>query len=210
MNQPQWLNRYLHPGELIVFVLYHSWVVIFKVFLGCFLFAIIPIALGLAFPQMVLDIQTHSLIWLLVILGGSVYYFGLLLFLLMRYVDYHLDFWIITSERLISIEQKSLFSQRISEQEFGVIQDITSEIYGLVSTILNYGDVQVRTASERPAIIIDEVPDPHGVRRKLFQLIEQQRLRRQNVTTETQYSPSDASDSRIVNNPVNRSVGNRY
>jgi hypothetical protein len=175
MNKPRWLASYLHPGEQVIHLLYHSWVMVFGTVAGCSLVGLAPILAWFAFPEAAAALRESPLAWLAMVLGASLFYLGLLLFLLIRYTNYHLDFWIITSERLISVEQEALFTQRIAEQELGAIQDITSEINGLWATILNFGDVQVRTASERPPIIIDDVRSPHVVRRELFKLMEQRR-----------------------------------
>lgn len=177
MINPRWLINYLHPGEQITHLIQHSWVIMVLPVVGCIIFILIPIGGVIVAPQIIDYLQANPLIWAIVILGGSLYYLGLLLFLLIRYVDYHLDFWIITNERLISIEQRGLFAQKISEQELLAIQDITSAIHGLLATILNFGNVEVRTASERQGLVIDDVANPHSIRRQLFQILEQKRLR---------------------------------
>jgi hypothetical protein len=176
MIAPRWLAGYLHPGEKIIHLLYHSWIVMTGTVLGCLAMGILPLVIWYALPDVAEWMRQSPFVWLAAILVGSAFYLALLLFLLLRYTNYHLDFWIITSERLISVEQQSLFTQRIAEQELAVIQDITSEVKGIWATIMGFGDVQVRTASERPAIIIDGVNNPHGVRRELFKLIEQHHL----------------------------------
>lgn len=177
MITPRWLVNYLHPGEQIIHLIQHSWVTMFLPITGCLTFILIPIITIMIVPNVIDYLQTNPVVWAIVILGGSLYYFGLLLFLLIRYVDYHLDFWIITNERLMSIEQKGLFTQKISEQELVAIQDITSSIRGLLATVLNFGNVEVRTASERQSLLIDEVSNPHLIRRQLFQILEQKRLK---------------------------------
>jgi len=75
--------------------------------------------------------------------------------------DYYLDIWILTNERLITIEQKGLFSRKLSEFELQKIQDVSVNISGFFPTLLNYGDVRVRTASENPDFAFKQVESPN-------------------------------------------------
>jgi uncharacterized membrane protein YdbT with pleckstrin-like domain len=75
--------------------------------------------------------------------------------------DYYLDIWILTNDRLITIEQKGLFSRKISEFELPKIQEVSVDVSGFFPTLLNYGNVRVRTASENPDFIFKQVGDPN-------------------------------------------------
>ena len=65
------------------------------------------------------------------------------------WIDYWLDVWIVTDERVINIEQKGLFSRSVSELHFYNVQDVTTSVRGVIPTLLNYGDVEVQTARGR-------------------------------------------------------------
>jgi uncharacterized membrane protein YdbT with pleckstrin-like domain len=54
----------------------------------------------------------------------------------MIWIDYYFDIWIITSERIINIEQKGMFTRKVSELRFQKIQDVTTEVIGFLPTIL--------------------------------------------------------------------------
>jgi len=75
--------------------------------------------------------------------------------------DYYLDIWILTNNRLVTIEQKGLFSRKISEFELPKIQEVSVNISGFFPTLLNYGNVRVRTASENPDFIFKQVGNPN-------------------------------------------------
>ena len=175
MRTQRWIERYLHPGEGVIHLIFHSWVDFFGTVFGSLAMAALPLVAWYLIPGFASYVLTTPMVRLAAIVLGTLYFLGLLLFTIIRYVNYHLDFWIITTERLISVEQRSLFAQIVAEQELGTVQDITSEVHGLLATVLSYGNVQVRTASERPPIILDVISNPHGVRRELFKLIEQRR-----------------------------------
>lgn len=173
-TQP-WIERYLHPGERVVHLIFRSWVAFAGTVFGCLAMAALPMAAWFLVPGLNVYILNTPIVRLGAVAIGTLYYLGLLLFALVRYVNYHLDFWIITNERLISVDQRSLFSQSVAEQELGTVQDITSDVHGLLATVVGYGHVQVRTASERPPITLDTISNPHGIRRELYKLIEQRR-----------------------------------
>ena len=57
--------------------------------------------------------------------------------------------WIITSERIMDIEQTGLFHRQISEFMLDKVQDITVEIPDMVATFLKYGNLVIQTAGEK-------------------------------------------------------------
>ncbi len=92
------------------------------------------------------------------------------LYVFLIWIDYYFDVWIITSERIVNIEQRGLFTRRISELRFSRIQDVTSSVNGLIPTILNFGDVLVQTAAEEERFVFQEVGDPFAVKDVIMQL----------------------------------------
>ena len=77
--------------------------------------------------------------------------------------DFFLDVWILTNQRVIAVEQKSLFSRVVSECSLSKIQDTSIEIHGFIPTILHYGNLTVRTASEHEDFIFKNVARPNFI-----------------------------------------------
>ena len=77
--------------------------------------------------------------------------------------DFFLDVWILTDQRVIAVEQKSLFSRVVSECSLSKIQDTSIEIHGFIPTILHYGNLTVRTASEHEDFIFKNVARPNFI-----------------------------------------------
>ncbi len=92
-------------------------------------------------------------------------------------VDYYLDVWILTDERVISIEQKSLFSRVTYEFELSRIQEIEVDVKGVLPTLIDYGDVRVRTASENPDFIFKQVRNPNKIKGAIMRAKEKQALK---------------------------------
>ena len=76
--------------------------------------------------------------------------------------------YILTSERLIIIEQNSLFSRRLTESELDKIQNVTIEVKGAIKTLLNFGDLKITTAGIDPLMIISNVENPYQVQQKII------------------------------------------
>lgn len=85
----------------------------------------------------------------------TLYFMGLFLFLFIFWVNYYLDVWIITTQRLIDIEQKSLFSREIAEMRLSRIENVAVDIHGFIQTMLNFADIRVETAGTSQFIIRD-------------------------------------------------------
>ncbi|MDO8240538.1 MAG: PH domain-containing protein [Candidatus Moranbacteria bacterium] len=88
------------------------------------------------------------------------------------WIDYYFDVWIITTRRIVNIEQKGLFIRTVSELEFDKIQDITTEVKGIIPTFLNFGDVFVQTAAEKDRFTFRQIPNPYAVKDLLMNLEE--------------------------------------
>jgi len=83
---------------------------------------------------------------------------------------WYLDTAIITNERIIVAEQKSLFERFVSEANLDKIQDITVSVKGILPTILKYGSVIVQTAGETNNLIIRNVSMPGKIQSLILKL----------------------------------------
>lgn len=96
-------------------------------------------------------------------------------FFFILWLDYYLDAWIVTNERIINIEQRGFFNRDISELKLTKIQDVTSEIIGIVPTLLNYGNIYVQTAGEKERFTFNQIPNPNYVKNVIVELQEKER-----------------------------------
>lgn len=83
---------------------------------------------------------------------------------------YFLDRLIITTQRIILINWKSLFRREEYEAELVDIQDIRTREKGFLSKfkILDYGILEIETASSSTTIKFENTPDPEGVKHFIF------------------------------------------
>lgn len=66
----------------------------------------------------------------------------------MLWTDYYLDVWYVTNYRIIDVEQRGLFSRSMSSFRFNQVQDVTVSVSGLLATLIDFGTIEIRTASE--------------------------------------------------------------
>ena len=85
-------------------------------------------------------------------------------------IDYILDIWIISDQRIIDVRQKGLFSHDTSEVKFSRIQDISTDMSGVLQTFFKYGTVTVQTASDQDKLFFEQVPNPEQIRDMLMKM----------------------------------------
>lgn len=163
------------PNEKIILLVRRHWFVLYLRLLLWAIVGSIPMVLALLLPGNVEGMAGSTIGYLLLVVGLSGYYLLLWLFVLHSFVDYWLDVWIVTNERIINIEQNQLFSRTAAEQKLSRVQDVTSEINGMFATFLHFGDVHVQTAGEKARFAFEQVPKPTEIARKITSLAELKR-----------------------------------
>lgn len=160
------------PGEKVIKVIHRDFFILFKSALLFILLMIIPLAIFVVLILGQAGIMNNELFLPLATLSASAYYLFVWLLLFFNFIDYYLDTWIITTERIIDIEQNGFFSRTISEQRIANVQDITSEVKGLLPTLFKFGYLYIQTAGEVERFIFKDVPDPDGLRDLIIKLVE--------------------------------------
>jgi len=101
---------------------------------------------------------------LLLVLGSLV--------LFKTYVLWRKNMFIITTHRIIDIDQKTLFHRDVSEVTHDNIEDVTGTRSGLFPTILKYGNVHVQTGEGKVLLIAERVKRPLHLQQMIQDLKE--------------------------------------
>lgn len=136
---------------------------------------IMPIIVYVVIISLFPGIIDNPRLYPILLLLGSMYLLTMYLFFYVRFIDYYLDLWIVTNDRIIDTEQHNLFHRNITELDLFRIQDVTVETYGFFSTIFDYGNVIIKTASSNTNIIFYEVHHPNHIREELLRLSHEDR-----------------------------------
>jgi hypothetical protein len=158
-------------GEVILLVLHRHWFDILTQMLLVLAMIIILILSAVYLPILFPNIVLLSGGNLFIFFEVSWAMFTWILFFIL-WIDYYFDVWIVTNKRVVNIDQKGLFVRNVSELELENIQDITTEVRGVIPTFFNYGDVFIQTAAEKERFIFHSVPNPYGVKDLIMNLQE--------------------------------------
>jgi uncharacterized membrane protein YdbT with pleckstrin-like domain len=181
------LNQLIRPrpGETTVFFLRRHPIIFLGELVYVALLAAVPVGIGLMLVRLWPNLLAGPMTRPAIILLASAYYLVVWLFFIGYFVDYYLDAWVLTTERIINVEQNGLFSRTISELDLSRTQDVTSEVKGILPSVFGFGYVYVQTAGERERFVFEQVPHPHEVRKRILELVEadQIRLEKEGVRT---------------------------
>ncbi|MDP3934814.1 MAG: PH domain-containing protein [Candidatus Giovannonibacteria bacterium] len=164
---------HLLPNEQILMVLHRHWIAFFlKFVIGVILLIILLLVIPyFPFLESALGISQVAL-WFFAL----IYLMAVVLVIFVFWIDYYLDIWIITSERIIDIDQKGLFNREISEFMLDRVQDVTVEIPNFTATVLKYGNIIIQTAGEQ-SFRIEQAPNVYGAKNLILDYAKKQNVR---------------------------------
>ncbi|MCK5212197.1 PH domain-containing protein [Candidatus Parcubacteria bacterium] len=168
------------PNEKILKIIRKDIFILLKKIVFFVFLTILPLVLFFVIAMSQPQFLSGKITYPLMVLGTSAYYLFIWLFFFFSFIDYYLDVWLITNERIIDIEQKGFFSRVISEHKIFRIQDVTSEVHGVFPTILRYGQVFVQTAGTKQRFNFRQIPNPNKVRDMIIKLVERKKREIQN------------------------------
>ena len=144
----------LEKNEEVLLVLHRHWFVIARdlsaltlVLLGGTLFFLLRDSL-FPFVDATLVVPLSRFLLALLVLIVLAGYIAL-------WINYYLDVWVVTTRRIIDIEQRGLFNRETSEFLVHNVQDITVDVPGIIATLLHFGNMTIQTAGERSFLVRD-------------------------------------------------------
>lgn len=168
ITDPEEIKNVTFPGqyadEQILIVKRRHYIILLGFFLMVALLIFVPVAVYLFVP-LALDIPDPAIYRNLFLFISGLYYLFLTYMAFYAIIDYYLDVWIITNQRIVSIEQRGLFHRIVIEVRYSQIQDITSVVSGLIPTYFQFGDIRIQTAAERERMILKQITHPIETRR---------------------------------------------
>lgn len=168
--------KFLFPGqqehEQILLVTRKHWMVLAKEVAVWLLF----VAILMLFDNVVIPhypILTRAPMIQIVNLVKSIYLMFLVGGIFTIWILYYLNYQIVTNERVVDVDQKSLLHHSTTEVHLSQVEDVTSEIKGFLGNFLNYGHVYVQTAGAKARFEFDYVPNPNAVVKLILDLYAQ-------------------------------------
>jgi membrane protein YdbS with pleckstrin-like domain len=148
-----------HTKEEVISIIHRHWYALFwpvvKVFFGLVIVFILFRLFGAS------KFSAYALLlWLII---GGVY-------ILINWFNWARDRYILTDERVINLQQKSLFSRAVYEAPYENIQDLSYEINGFWATFFRFGNVRVQTAGTKEGIVMEQVARPRRLKSKIVKI----------------------------------------
>ncbi len=165
------INNKLEAGEEVVVIIRKHWLIFTMQALLLCLGGLIPvIAYGFVPTNVLLAIETLNI-------PDPAFAFAYIVWVLMLWIlgfigwtTYYLDTWVVTTKRIIDIDQKTLFNRQITTLMHDKIQDATVEMNGVLPTLFHFGTLIIHTAgSENPNITIHNAADPQRAKDKILE-----------------------------------------
>lgn len=164
-------------GETLQLFVRRHWIAVAGIFGYVLVFSVAPLLLYLIIRLTDSNVLHHEFWGPVSAVLFSVYLMVVFLVSVTQFTDHYLDNWIVTTERIINIEQQGLFSRVVSTLHLNQIQDVTSETKGFFATILNYGNVYIQTAGTRERFNFKAVHDPEEIKQAIIHLVEDDKRR---------------------------------
>jgi len=165
------------PNEKIIKIIRRDGFILFKRLVLVLVLTGLPALVGLMMLRLYPNLLQGEISYPLIALAISGYALFIWLFSFFSFIDYYLDVWLITSERIIDVRQEGFFSRTVAELKLFQVQDVTSELKGISKFIFGYGDVYVQTAGEVQRFAFKQIPDPEVVRDIIIKLVEENKRR---------------------------------
>jgi membrane protein YdbS with pleckstrin-like domain len=189
------LREISFPGkredEKVLLLLRRHWIILLAHGIVSLILLIVPIGGALILRNLIPSLQTTTIYPFLVLLFW-IYLMFVWSYFFVGWIDYYLDAWIVTNDRIINIEQNGLFNRVISEQRLYRVQDVTAVVSGPIQTFFNFGKVYIQTAAEMERFVFEDVPEPYQVKKIIIELHEK--------ALEAEYARQAAIDTTVATN----------
>ena len=91
------------------------------------------------------------------------------------FTAYYLDAWLLTNRRIVDIDQLGFFSRQVSSFLLDRVQDVTTDIHGFLATVIDFGNIQVETASAAQHFVIKGISNPRHLRDLILAEVEKRK-----------------------------------
>lgn len=167
---------HLEPDETMLAVVRKHWFILLRDIAAPLLLLIVPLAVYLFSRDVILESTvlegvTHA--------GAAALFFiscwGLIMWMMLFLVwtDYYLDMWIITDQRIITIDQQGFFRRLIASFRYERMQDISIEINGFIPTMLDFGNIRAQTAGHEVDFKMNGAPNPRELKALILSAADQ-------------------------------------
>lgn len=77
---------------------------------------------------------------------------------------FYLNVWVLTNRRIVEIKQRGYFNREVSSLLLSRVQDSTTDVHGLLESLLGMGDIRVQSAGALDEFHMYGIPNPEHMR----------------------------------------------
>lgn len=90
------------------------------------------------------------------------------------FTKYFLDVWVLTTQRLVDVEQHRYFSREVSSVLLSRVQDVTTDITGIIPSLLGFGNINVQSAGATEKFHMRGIPRPTQMRDLIIKYVPEE------------------------------------
>ena len=87
------------------------------------------------------------------------------------FTRYFLNAWVLTNLRIVDIKQHGYFNREVSSLFLSRVQDVTTNVRGVLPSLLGIGDIKVQTAGEDTEFTMHGIPRPEQMRDTILRYV---------------------------------------
>ena len=80
------------------------------------------------------------------------------------FTRYYLNAWVLTNERIVTIKQRGYFAREVSSVLLTRVQDVTTNVTGMLPSFLDIGNIKVQSAGADVEFTMRGIPHPAQMR----------------------------------------------
>ncbi len=172
---------FFDKNETIVFEIRKHWIMFWgplTVFIIISLFPLLVLPTLFA-PDVPIEISALGIFFV------SIFYLIWWIACFVVWTNYYLDVWVVTNHKILSVDQRGLFSRSTSVLHLDKIQDINYKVTGVVASLLNYGDLEVKTAAHihDEGFVMKGIPNPALIQAKINEalIMHRKEVQKENI-----------------------------
>ncbi|HRY52240.1 MAG TPA: hypothetical protein P5089_00095 [Candidatus Portnoybacteria bacterium] len=85
------------------------------------------------------------------------------------WVDWYLDLWILTNQKIIDIQQMGLFKRLVMTYVIDNIQGVAIKTHGPLASFFKYGDAEIKISGQANPVVFQQIPNAALVQEKILQ-----------------------------------------
>lgn len=156
------------PSERAVIFARHHWLFTLAVFLRYIVWLVIPLIITAVLAA--LDVRMQPQTGNLLLFLACWYAMILTALYFVRWLRAYYDYVVITTERIVDVDQIGLFEHTTSETSLSEIQDVSHHIRGFWGSVFGYGDLKIQTAGEKGLFEMKNLAKPAEIRSQVLVL----------------------------------------